>query len=119
VSTTVKPAIVLVGAKSPTTLTCTVFQGDSALDMTTVTAVTLDVQRPDGSQSNWTATIQSVLPPSAPGGSMLVCTYAFNGNGLDCLVLGQYQVHPILTTPGGPADAYAQPLYVVSKYNTN
>lgn len=114
-----KPAIVIVGIASPHALLVTIEADDSALDLTTVTSVTLNVQRSDSSTVVWATTIQSVTSPSAPGGSQIVVSHVYAADGSDCPVIGQYQIQPSLVmSSGGTAQAYAQTLFVVSQYNT-
>lgn len=112
-------AIVIVGIASPHALLVTIDGGQSGIDLTMVTAVTLNVLRSDGTTAVWTTTIQSVTPISAPGGSELIASHVYAADGSDCPVIGQYQIQPSLVmSSGGTAQAYAQTLFVVSQYNT-
>ncbi len=54
-------------------LTCTVYAGDSGIDLTTVTAVSLKVLDPKGNTTTWTAT-----SPAAPAAWTPSTTYAVN-----------------------------------------
>src|ERR1700722_9010732 len=55
-----------------TPLTGTVYAGDSGLDLTTVTGVSLKVLDPKGGTSTWTATIPDIPSPWAPSTTYVV-----------------------------------------------
>jgi hypothetical protein len=110
------PAQVLTGVGPTTLLTIPIQAGQSGIDMTTVTAVSLNVKRGrnDPSPGVWSAVILSSLPPTAPGGSSMVAYHAFQVS--DCTVPGRYIVQPVLTLPGGTVDCYPRELIVTDRF---
>jgi hypothetical protein len=69
-------------------------QGDSGLDMTTVTAGELHVLKPDGSQVVWTATLSGAT-------TLQVQLTHFFGVSPDLDMAGVYCIWAKLTVPGG------------------
>lgn len=66
----------------------------STADLTTVTGVSFQVQRPDQTTTTWPGTIQ--------GGAtsvQLVAVHAFATS--DCTMTGDFMVTPVLSVPGG------------------
>ncbi len=62
--------------------------------MTTVTAVTMKVENPDGSTQSWATTLSGVST------TQLTATYSFTGT-TPFLTPGTYRVHAELSVPGG------------------
>jgi hypothetical protein len=80
------------GIGPPNVLSLTVQQGASSLDLSTVTAVNLNVTRQlDGSTATWTCTIDSQSETE------LACHYPFAVGGADVAVLGIYELATELT----------------------
>lgn len=83
-------------ALQPEAFSVTVTNGDTGLDMTTVTAASLSVQLPDGTTTTWVAsisgatttqlTVTHTMPSSAPS---------------DVATVGEYSVVAVLTIPSG------------------
>lgn len=91
-----------VGISVPNYLGLTINSGDSNLDLTTVTALNLQVTRQiDGSTATWACTIVTRTT------TQLTAIYPFNSNGLDVPVLGTYEVAPQMVVPGGVVPGYA------------
>lgn len=85
--------IVYQGAASPEDIRVTITQGDSGLNLTTVTAVEFDVRLPDGSDDVWSASIVSATTTE------LVSSHVFSP--ADTVQLGTYVMLAKLTVPGG------------------
>lgn len=97
-----------IGIGPPNVWPITFLQGDSGLDMTTVSAVLLDVTREvDGSTDTWTAAVQ-------PGSSAeeMVANVAFTGAEIS--TPGLYLVAPRLVVPGGEVPAEALRIFAVA-----
>ena len=88
---------VYVGARAPEDLIVIIDQdfADVPLAMTTVTAVSFDVTKPDGSTTAWSATISEAIP------TQLTATHTFDVGGLEVAVAGRYVLVPQLTVPAG------------------
>jgi hypothetical protein len=88
------------GIGPPNVLPFTVLQGDSSLDLTTVTGVSLAVTRQlDGSTTTWACVIDSA------SATVLVAHHAFQDGDVD--VLGVYELAPSLAVPEGSVPTYA------------
>ena len=95
------PSIPL-GISSPNSIGLTINQGDSNLDLTSVTGLTLNVTRAiDGTTAAWVCTIVTKTS------TQLQALYSFDANGQDVPVLGIYEVAPEMTVPGGVVPGYA------------
>lgn len=88
-----------VGAVPPEALKVTIKQGESGLDLTTASAVSLFVRKPSGAEQTWTCAIQSSTT------SVLVVTAVYSGGYLD--EVGEYRAKPVLTVPGGAVNCKA------------
>lgn len=100
--------MVLAGAQAPEALRVTVSNAGAAsdpLDLTTVTAAELSVQRPDGQRVTWEATIASA------SATELVLEHVFDAIDVDAR--GQYRITIALTVPGGVRRAGPTVLQVV------
>jgi len=86
-------SVVRQGALAPKSYSILAQAGDSGVDMTTVTAATIEVQLPDGSRPSWPA-----LLSNASVASVLV-THAFAAGDLP--IRGFYAVLARLTVPFG------------------
>lgn len=84
-------------AYAPESLVLIVTNGSSGVDMTTVSAVSMSVQKPDGSTTTWTASISGATTsqltathnmPASPGPS-------------DVTLVGEYSVVVVCTLPSG------------------
>lgn len=98
------------GAKAPDAYTLDLTPGTSGIDLSTVTAATLSVERPDGSIVSWTAT------RSNQTATTLTLTYVFAVSGADIAVAGPYAVVAILTVPLGTVRSAPQLLTVRGQY---
>lgn len=74
------------------------------LDLNTVTGVSIDVRKPDGTAAIWTATLQQVTTTSA------TAAHAFDPADLD--VAGVWKLAPLLAVAGGVVPCYSRPLIV-------
>jgi hypothetical protein len=102
-----------IGIAAPNKLSFTILQGNSSLDLTTVSAVSLLVTRElDGSTATWACVIDSATP------STLVAHHNFVSDGSDVSVLGIYELAPQLTVPGGVVPAYAMRVQATSPGQT-
>ena len=89
--------IIPFGTSAPVTLSISITPYDPSLDLTTVTAVALEVSRQaDGGTATWVASIAGGATPS-----LVVVNYTFASAGVDFPVTGPYFVTPVLTVPGG------------------
>ena len=100
--------IVYTGAVAPESLRVTVESGESDLDLTTVTAASLSVRKPDGTTTTWTVAITDQEEGS------LVLTHAFSSGDLPDT--GGYVVVALLTVPGGTRRCLPQKLLAKSIY---
>lgn len=83
------------GAVAPANYVLTVGQGDSGLDLTTVSAAVFNVYKPGAAAAvQWTAALSGASPTA------LTLTHAFlSVTELD--VAGEYTIYATLTVPGG------------------
>ncbi len=102
------------GALAPEALTIHVKQGESPLDLTTVTGATLSVRRPDGEEFTWTAALAAGPNPPVATSTDLWILYGFASGDVD--YVGTYDVVPNLITPGGTIRAVPGSFEVVPKY---
>lgn len=84
----------LVGPKAPEALKVTLLAGDSGIDMTTVTAVSLDVVRPDGATATWTTVLSGATT------LQVIATHVFDAGGLEASLPGSYLIKPQITAAG-------------------
>ncbi len=83
------------GAKAPEALAVVITSGQSNLDLTTVSAVSLIVRDSQGVERTWTATVSGLST------AQLTATHAFAADGSDVPLATEYRVMPQLTVPGG------------------
>lgn len=69
--------------------------GQSNLDLSTVSAVSLIVRDPNGVERTWSATV------SGSSTAQLTATHSFAADGSDVPVATEYRIMPHLTVPGG------------------
>lgn len=79
-------------------------------DLTTVSAITLNVTRRDGTATTWAMTIVSSTP------NQLTAQYTFTG-GTEITTAGMYYLAPVLTIPGGTIPAAPISLFVSNAGN--
>jgi hypothetical protein len=87
------------GVGPPVTLTQSLGAGNSQLDMTTVTAVTLLVRLSNGTTATWGATILGGTYGATAGG--LIWQHVFSTTDCPTGITGAYLVAPQLTAPYG------------------
>lgn len=97
---------VIAGEVAPAGFTCDVTV--PSIDMTTVTAVSLEVQKPDGTTTTWTASISTSSTSSL--------TYLHTFATGEITTAGDYRVVAVLTVPAGTVRAFAVNVNAVSKY---
>ncbi len=105
-----KPAVpnFPVGLGPPNVWPITFLAGDSGVDLTTVTAVLIDVEREvDGSTDTWTATIQGGTTPDE-----LLAHVEFSG--AEITTLGLYRVAPSLVVSSGVIPCSSLEVFAVS-----
>lgn len=83
------------GAVAPESYVLGVGQGDTALDMTTVSAAVIKVLKPGGVTADWAA----VISGATVTGLTLTHTFSVAPSELD--VAGDYIIYALLTIPGG------------------
>jgi len=86
-------------AVAPEALKVTIRTSASGLDLTTVTAVTLNVRKPSGTESTWTGAIQSATAAT------LIVSFVYLPGHLD--EVGDYRTKPVLAVPGGSVNCKA------------
>lgn len=98
------------GMVAPNAYVVQIGQGSSGIDLTTVSAATLQVRMPDGTSTTWTATISSQTTPS------LVLTHNYVAN--DLAQAGDYSVYATMTVPAGTIESHPEVLRVRPKFDT-
>lgn len=114
-------AQVPVGIGAPNALTQTINVTDvSGLeDLTTVTGVSLNVLRADGSTATWVATIVSATTTTLEWSHTFASTDTIpDPSAAPDGVVGSYKVVPVLTVPGGTVPCYARVLIVTDPYGS-
>lgn len=84
------------GAIAPEFYAMDLVPGDSGIDLSTVTAVTFQVYRPDGTVVSWTPTVLTNVTANT-----LTATYAFDAVTSPIANAGDHLVHAVLTIPSG------------------
>lgn len=84
-----------VGLEAPKEYTVDFIQGDSLLDMSTITDATFEIRKPDGSTVSWTAVL------SAQTTDTITLTYTFSGGGGDLDQAGTWHFYAKFEVPGG------------------
>lgn len=105
--TSVTP-IVRQGAVAPEALAIKVSQGDSTVDLSTATAVSIHVRKPDGETATWTAAIVSRTTV------LLVASHSFAIG--DTVQLGEHALYVSITVPGGVVRSEPQAFKVVPPF---
>lgn len=83
-----------VGLVAPKTYTVDFVRGDSSLDMSTITAATIEVRKPDGTTTSWAAT------RSNQTSTTLTLTFTF-GTSSELDQAGTWHFYAKFTIPGG------------------
>jgi len=83
------------GARAPEALAVTITSGQSNLDLTTVSGVTLLVRDSAGVERTWNATLSGL------SSAQLTATHSFAADGTDVPTATEYRIMPQLTVPGG------------------
>jgi hypothetical protein len=83
------------GAVAPEAYSLLVLQGDSGLDMTTVTSAVFVVEKADGIIVTWAGTISAAIT------SQLKLTHSFVSAPSEVDQSGSYKIYVLLTVPGG------------------
>lgn len=94
---------------APATLTFTFLAPAFAVDLTSVTAVSLSMLRRDGSQTTLDCTIVAATP------SQLVAQYEFADAG-EITSTGAYALQPLLSVPGGTLPVETISMFVSSPF---
>ena len=90
---------VYTGALAPESLSVSCRQGDSIVDMTTVTGGELHVRKPDGTKQVWPAFVSLGPEPPAPTPELLTLVHPFDAGDVD--EAGCYTIIAHLTLLGG------------------
>lgn len=103
------------GIGPPNALTQTINTTDTATleDLTTVTGISLNVKRADGSFQTWSAYIVSATVETLVFGHAFATADTTSG-ATD--IIGPYHVVAMLTVPGGVVPCYARVLAVTDRY---
>lgn len=83
------------GAVAPEAYVLGVGQGDSGLDLTTVSAAVIKVLKPGGVPVSWAAVLSGATTTS------LTLTHSFSAAPSEVDVPGDYIIYAVLTVPGG------------------
>lgn len=83
------------GAVAPEALAVVITSGQSNIDLTTVSAVSLIVRDSNGVERTWSATV------SGSSIAQLTATHSFAADGSDVPIATEYRIMPRLTVPGG------------------
>lgn len=83
-----------VGLEAPKTYTVDFVQGLSSLDMSTITAATIEVRKPDGTTSSWTTAISNQTATT------ITLTFSF-GSSSELDQAGTWHFYAKYTVPGG------------------
>lgn len=101
-----------VGAVQPQAFTFTVTPGKSGVDLTTVTAVTLQLQKPSGATTEWPTSIVSQTP------TQLVARHTHPpGPSSEVDERGPWQVYAELDVPGGELVTEATTLFAFGPFD--
>lgn len=90
---------ILVGSASPRALWLRLRPGNTVIDLTTATSVTLDVRDRLGVSQTWETTIDSA------SAELLECHHTFDAAGAEVGVPGRLSIVATISTPAGPFDA--------------
>lgn len=96
--------MIIQGAVSPEGIQIDVTPGAMALDLTTVSAATIKVRRPDGTTAVWPASLSNQTTTT------LRLTHLFSPGDVD--QVGNWFAVAYLTVPGGTERTIAQPFQV-------
>ena len=99
---------VYVNALSPESVQVVVAAGQSGVDLSTVTAATFAVKKPDGSAASWSCVVTDKTASSA------TLTHPFGSGDVD--QLGIYTLVPTLAVPAGSARCVAVQILVQDPY---
>jgi hypothetical protein len=100
---------VLRGARSPRALRLTITPGNTDADLSTATAVTLDVRNDAGVSQTWDTTIDEAASRS------LSCHHVFDAEGLEVATPGRLSIVATITTTAGQYDAGPFTLNVIDR----
>lgn len=84
-----------VGDVAPEIVQMSITSGASGLDLTTVSSVTIKVQKPNGSTLSWATTLSNQTSTT------LTATYTLAAGTSDIDVSGMWRFYAVLTVPGG------------------
>ncbi len=119
------PAQIPIGSAAPTAFAVKIAPSLTVPDLTTVTAVSFKVRRPDLTVMTLAGTIPATVPPGVdgtiagsanPSPSSLVAVHVFDAS--EFTQTGVHMVTALLTVPGGtqPVRAYARPLILTDDF---
>lgn len=100
-----------IGATAPESYVMVVSAGNSGIDLSTVTAVSLKVKRYDGSLTTWAATRSEQTATSIKLTHVMAL--------IDLTTPGQYIVTGILTVPSGTVRSKPVILYVKDEFDAS
>ena len=103
------------GALAPEAFRVYVRTGNSGIDLTTVTGVTLQVRNPNGVEVEWAGTVAAGPFPPAVTPTDLWIVHPYAAGDVD--VLGRYAVYAVLSIPGGAVRSVPSPFQVVNKFD--
>lgn len=104
--------VAYVGAVAPEGVSISISQGDSGIDLSTVTGVSMLVQRPDGTETTWAGVIISGATALA-----LTASHTFQAGDLDRP--GRYVIVVALTVPAGVIRTRPRILTVLGKFSVD
>lgn len=84
-----------VGLVAPKTFTVDFVQGLSSLDMSTITAATIEVRKPDGTTSSWTTAISNQTATT------ITLTHSLSAAPSEVDQAGTWHFYAKYTVPGG------------------
>ena len=103
--------VAYVGAVAPESVAIAVTQGQSGIDLSTVTAATMLVQLPDGQETTWDASLS--------GATALGVTVTHTFQAGDLQIPGRYVILAALTVPAGTIRSRPRVLTVLPKFSVD
>lgn len=104
-------AVAYQGAVAPEGFAITCDQGETQIDLTTVTAATMRVKKPSGATVTWTAALSGASVKS------VIVTHVFAAGDLD--EKGRYSVVAHLSVPSGTIRSEPKTLLVLGEFQTD
>ena len=83
------------GALAPYYYGMVITQDVTGIDCTTISAVVFHVEKPDGTQTTWTATLSGATT------TQVTAKYTFNASVSEISSGGKYRIYGLCTIPGG------------------